>query len=95
MLYAFLISPIRVTRRPTLTGSQGHVILNAQNRSKLGGLRSCRSFYQRFFAPEDGRNIICSLFNDAFSETQKISHRKKGWQVNDELENKWKEAVVA
>jgi hypothetical protein len=35
--------------------------------------------------------FICSLFNDTFSVTQIT----KGWQVNDELERIWKEAVMA
>jgi hypothetical protein len=38
---------------------------------------------------------VFSLFNDAFSETQTIQHRMKGWQMNDDLEWMWKEAVVA
>jgi hypothetical protein len=38
--------------------------------------------------------FIYSLFHDAFSVAQTLQRRMKGWEVNDELERMWKEAVV-
>jgi hypothetical protein len=39
--------------------------------------------------------FIYSLFNIAFSVSKIIQRRMKGWNVSDELESIWKEAVVA
>jgi hypothetical protein len=39
--------------------------------------------------------VVAVVFNDIFPETLTIQRRMRGWQVNDEMEMMWKEAVVA
>jgi hypothetical protein len=42
-----------------------------------------------------GRLFIFSLFNYSISVTQTIYCQMKSWQVDDEMERMWKEAVMA